>query len=316
MKSIILVFLICVYLSLVSSESLTDTKHWIRSCDKNSCRKAFQICNKCNGQAQCQKCIRDASIRCFRCSVEIYETSDQRQINGTNYLLCDKASKLQQSVCHMFCRGKFHIGGQCQRVDGIPLCICGAKIKPTTKKPVKPTTKVTTKKISTEKPIETTKQVNPASYPVLANNYSISQLENELNFRRVYDVAYNVTTNTDDLMAIKAFCNESTILCAGGGENGSDVMRLVSCTKCLIALNETELNDPVLSDSAYWYMLPTKSFGFAPNETLDQFQADRFDTDSDLRLSWHLDLAIGGWRLGSLTQLNYDGFYRKYLFLN
>lgn len=100
------------------------TRHWLESCKESSCDGAFEACKMCNGETQCQKCIKESALSCLKCAFEIYDKADQEHINGTHFLLCDPEEELQSKVCHMFCRGIFRATGRCQIVDNIPLCIC------------------------------------------------------------------------------------------------------------------------------------------------------------------------------------------------
>ncbi|CAF0838132.1 unnamed protein product [Brachionus calyciflorus] len=151
-------------------------------------------------------------------------------------------------------------------------------------------------------------------YPKLAKNYSITYLQ-EKKFIKVYDVLYSYITIQSDLDNIKNKCNINSILCAGGGLVGSDVLDLVACANCYSVLTPTEKNKPVLIEEVYWYMTPDHSFGFSPNATIDQNSADIFDTTNPFRLSWHLNISFGGYRLGQLTGLNNDNNYKKYIFI-
>lgn len=76
------------------------------------------------GQTQCQKCIKESSNECLICSYEIFNKADLETINGESYLLCDKSEKYHNSVCNLFCRGKFQPFGKCEIVNHMPLCIC------------------------------------------------------------------------------------------------------------------------------------------------------------------------------------------------
>jgi hypothetical protein len=67
------------------------------------------------------------------------------------------------------------------------------------------------------------------------------------------------------------------------------------------------------------------SFGFSDNNKTDQFYADKYDCklnnnlfdncSNDKKLSWHLTGSHGGWRIGSICNLNNSTLYQKYIFL-
>ena len=92
---------------------------------------------------------------------------------------------------------------------------------------------------------------------------------------------------------------------------GSSTITLAAAAPTSAVFTETVLNTPQLLNGTYWYNTPSNSIGFAPTATISQNIADQQDTSSVLRLSWHLNNTQGGWRLGSLTELNYSTAYLK-----
>jgi len=69
------------------------------------------------------------------------------------------------------------------------------------------------------------------------------------------------------------------------------------------------------STNLYWYNVKYGSFGFAPTAHISLSSADTTgiwtaaDGNSDLRLSWHDN--YGGWRAGSIGELNSSTAYNK-----
>ena len=49
--------------------------------------------------------------------------------------------------------------------------------------------------------------------------------------------------------------------------------------------------------------------GFTPDHFIDQDYADIVDINNNQRISWNLDETNGGWRLGSLINLD-TGYYK------
>ncbi|CAF1054990.1 unnamed protein product [Brachionus calyciflorus] len=129
---------------------------------------------------------------------------------------------------------------------------------------------------------------------LLARNYSISNLIN-IGFQKVYDRFYSHSTSFSELDKVKMNCTSNSILCAGGGETNSSFLELVACGKCFEILKNTTLNSTNLVGSAHC-------------------EADIYDLTDQERLSWHLDLNNGGWRLGNITDLGNSISYKKYLF--
>ena len=50
-------------------------------------------------------------------------------------------------------------------------------------------------------------------------------------------------------------------MCAGGGAKNSDLLMLVSCANWNSVLTSTTKNNPVLIESANWFMTSSLSFG-------------------------------------------------------
>jgi hypothetical protein len=104
--------------------------------------------------------------------------------------------------------------------------------------------------------------------------------------------------------------SEQYVILAGKAV-GSSTIILAAAAPTSAVFTETVLNTPQLINGTYWYNTPSNSIGFAPTATISQNTADQVDTSSVLRLSWHLNNIEGGWRLGSLTELNSSTAYLK-----
>jgi hypothetical protein len=136
---------------------------------------------------------------------------------------------------------------------------------------------------------------------ILTSNIKIDELFIQ-GFQTVYDQLYSHNTTENELNDVKSKCNKDSIICIGGADSNNKLL-LVSCGLCLNILTATTPNQPRLVNGAWWYFTPGKSFGFAPNSTINQDRADNFGCkykgycDDPKRLSWDLD-GTGGWRLG------------------
>jgi hypothetical protein len=93
------------------------------------------------------------------------------------------------------------------------------------------------------------------------------------------------------------------------------VLLVVSCGLCSVVFTKTAKNTPNLHNGAYWYYTPdveySRSMGFAPNSTIYQRNDDEFDLSNNQRVSWFLNIQLGGYRLGSLYHLNGNTRYYK-----
>ena len=150
--------------------------------------------------------------------------------------------------------------------------------------------------------------------PGLANDVNTNVLAN-LGFREVYNYPYSHATLLNEILAIRAQCKSSTIMCVGGGAPESGILNLVACAKCLDITTQTIRNEARLYGLAYWYMTPQLSFGFSRLPQITQNIADTGTIEANSRLSWHLNLISGGWRLGNFTALDNEKKLYKKIFL-
>ena len=74
---------------------------------------------------------------------------------------------------------------------------------------------------------------------------------------------------------------------------------------------KTALNTPHLSNGVYWYFTYGQSFGFLGDTNLQQYSADIGSSNPPSRLSWYLDLGVGGYRAGYFSGLNNDATWQK-----
>jgi hypothetical protein len=148
----------------------------------------------------------------------------------------------------------------------------------------------------------------------IQNNIPISRLT-DYGYSYVYNKPYNHATKSSEMDEIKNSCLPTTILCLGGRDSTNDVLLVVSCALCSVVLAKTEKNTPNLHNGAYWYYSPdangSRSIGFAPNSGINQGNADGIDQFNNQRVSWHLTGSVGGFRLGSLINLDDDTRYYK-----
>lgn len=149
----------------------------------------------------------------------------------------------------------------------------------------------------------------------LEQNVTISEVIDQ-GYTVIYNFTYSHASTSFELNQIYKTCNTNTIICAGGSLINSNILLLLSCGNCRSILKETNINITILDNGAYWYFTRTYGFGFAPNSTILLSTCDKFDTSNKLRLCWHLDQNLGGWRLGSLVWfLNTNNNFSKYLFI-
>jgi hypothetical protein len=159
--------------------------------------------------------------------------------------------------------------------------------------------------------------ISPFTIPVsgILNDIPMSFFLNK-GFSVVYNYQYGHATTSEEINVVRNVCGASKVLCMGGLDSRNNSLLVVACGYCLDVLSLTELNKPQLHDAVYWYNTPSNSIGFAPTANIQQNQADTNDQSSNQRVSWHLDINVGGWRVGSITGLNYDSTYYKIIFMS
>ena len=99
----------------------------------------------------------------------------------------------------------------------------------------------------------------------------------------------------------------------------SSTLRILAAAPTAQVFTETVKNTPQLLNGTYWYYTENTfssvgSIGFAPTAVIDQTAADIQDQSDPLRLSWHITPTInqqGGYRLGSIVDLNYSTAFLK-----
>ena len=147
-------------------------------------------------------------------------------------------------------------------------------------------------------------------YPprVQLNSVSVDQLAS-YGCSVCYLQTYGTVTTTDNIRKCAG-----PYLFVGGRETASSTFKLGAFDLSSVILTQTLLDTPHLSNGVYWYFTPSNSFGFSRYPLILQYEADRRSIDGDARLSWHLDLTVGGFRLGSILPLNDATDYLKAIY--
>lgn len=118
------------------------------------------------------------------------------------------------------------------------------------------------------------------------------------NYILLFNQTYEYVSKDVDITGLSVYCHSRTVLCFGGGLIGGNTIKVIACAKCSEVLNVTTKNSPIYRGGAYWYFTPSVSFGFAPNNIINQAKGDTYDGTNDQRLSWHLD-GGAGYRAGN-----------------
>jgi len=123
------------------------------------------------------------------------------------------------------------------------------------------------------------------------------------------DTAYNHHTVKRDIQPPKGKC----ILWGSKNSGGSNILKLAAFGRRTVIQNKKR----VWENGVYWYTQTLRngngSCGFSPNGSLSLNSADVQNSQSQLRLSWHLhtNFKVGGYRSGRTTGLNGNRYWRK-----
>ena len=153
------------------------------------------------------------------------------------------------------------------------------------------------------------------SGPLFTGVKTLFDLQSVESYQICLDVPYSHQTTQADLS--QCIVNPFTYLLVGARESGSSILTVASTaqTSSIFALT-TSATASSFSNGVYWYNYEGHSFGFAGSSDINLNQADTSSDDCQHRLSWHLDLGIGGYRAGCTLSLNNDNSqFRKVIYV-
>lgn len=130
----------------------------------------------------------------------------------------------------------------------------------------------------------------------------------------VYDESYGTPTTTSLIDSWRTTAGSQQVFVGAVDASGNIILGATGmASEVLTQTSSSSSASSYPSSSLYWYNVPGLSFGFTPTSNIQLIGADVTGTPdfgyaddgyNDLRLSWHLDIGVGGWRAGSLTWLN------------
>jgi hypothetical protein len=154
-----------------------------------------------------------------------------------------------------------------------------------------------------------------ATYPdgvTLADGVTLSDLVAD-GWTIVYQVRYGDTTTTSLVDSWRTAAGPGLTLVFVGAADSSGNITIGATGLTSEVLTQTFSNSQASaysSSNLYWYNVPGQSIGFTPTQNMTLSSADitgiltQDDGHNNLRLSWHLDQGVGGWRAGALAFLN------------
>ena len=146
----------------------------------------------------------------------------------------------------------------------------------------------------------------------ILTNYAFYDLT-KLGYTQCYNAPYSAVTTKEALSKCTADPKRRVFIGASYGSSSSFTVGAGGIAGNVFATTNS-YSSAKLSDGVYWYNVDGKSFGFAPASQINLADADTYDIDSELRVSWHMN-GNGGWRAGSSNSLTNDDTFRKIVYI-
>ena len=133
---------------------------------------------------------------------------------------------------------------------------------------------------------------------------------------KCYDEPYATPTTSNALL----LCSGSTVFVGAKSSASATTFAIGAFGYSSVVFFTTNSHTTAYYDTvggAYWYRLPTNSFGFADSSTVNLNTCD-FGQGSPAclsRLCWHLDQNVGGYRAGCYIGLDWDSSWRKVIYV-
>jgi hypothetical protein len=142
---------------------------------------------------------------------------------------------------------------------------------------------------------------------ILVDTFQVSELSG---WTKHYEEPYEHATKASDLDSIPS---SAEWVLVGARESGKAVLKVCAFGRRDEVLKRTaRKNKPHEHNGAWWYFTDGRSFGFAPDSTIDQQIADIHNGDDPKRLSWHLEGDQGGYRAGD--RRSYSTMFTKLVY--
>ena len=131
-------------------------------------------------------------------------------------------------------------------------------------------------------------------------------------WKLIYDRPYSDQTTTSILRNTSLLCPNQVLV--GARRNSDPQLTLAAAGPKEVLQQQTAVNGTIRFGDVYWYLTASKSFGFSPNNRVFLNSGDMEESTPELRLSWHVDQNVGGYRIGTLKELNGDSAWRKVIY--
>eukprot|EP00747_Dinoflagellata_sp_TGD_P184199 gnl/TRDRNA2_/TRDRNA2_39628_c0_seq1.p1 gnl/TRDRNA2_/TRDRNA2_39628_c0~~gnl/TRDRNA2_/TRDRNA2_39628_c0_seq1.p1 ORF type:complete len:351 (+),score=77.01 gnl/TRDRNA2_/TRDRNA2_39628_c0_seq1:64-1116(+) len=145
----------------------------------------------------------------------------------------------------------------------------------------------------------------------IKTNVNISDL---FGWRLFFSKPYSHPTTMSDFMPPDAEPGAVGALLLAAREEGSDVLKVAAMGNFEVITAERDDSSTCFHNGVHWYCKQKASVGFAPNKDVGLNFADSSNLGCKLRLSWHLQHELGGWRAGDACELSNSPQWEKLIF--
>ncbi len=130
-----------------------------------------------------------------------------------------------------------------------------------------------------------------------------------------YRSTYGTALTPETLSGLLTSCSGDHLMLAGR-ETGSDTLKLLAAApRADVLADSGSGNDTHNANGSEWYYSDAWSWGFAKGgDTVERDYCDIGSANPESRLCWHTGFSFGGWRVGTVTGLNYDGAYERIVY--
>jgi hypothetical protein len=114
-------------------------------------------------------------------------------------------------------------------------------------------------------------------------------------------------------------CGTGDLLMLAARETGSNTLLVLAAAPRADTLTNTGAADngiTHIANGSGWYYAPLWSWGFVlAGDPVSKFSCDTNNTNAALKLCWHTESGIGGWRAGVNTGLNNSTAFERLIFV-
>ena len=131
-----------------------------------------------------------------------------------------------------------------------------------------------------------------------------------------YNGTYNIALNTAVLTSILNVCNKGKLMLGCRLKTSSLLSVVAMGLRADVLYNcGTSATCTKVVNGVGWYFSTDYSWGFVNNtDSVSRSTCDTASTNPDYRLCWHTESTSGGYRCGSVVNLNSDTTYERVIY--